>query len=314
MAISIEIKCLSADKQCANATSCASDSDCGMQDVLMKMKQQESTTYKQVDHIPPELVDTIEATWRRDILEWMYGVVGFCKMPRESVATASYFIDVSVAKGLVRSRVDYQICAMTALHLSLKLLDSSMMRLSSLIKLNRGLFNVKDVEEMERKMLIALNYYTHPPTSGCFLHSFLELLPRQTLPSTRSALEKITLLLAEVAVCQDQFRRYMPSTIAFAGMAVAMELFNDDEFPVWQRQHFLFKMATVAKMNSNATDFEEAIEDLQPYLTEHAKLRDLVLTIGSYNRHTKIDPSDYYVKTQAIQHSSASPRQSAIEL
>ena len=73
-------------------------------------------------------------------------------------------------------------------------------------------------------------------------------------------------------------------------------------------------MATVAKMNSNATDFEEAIEDLQPYLTEHAKLRDLVLTIGSYNRHTKIDPSDYYVKTQAIQHSSASPRQSAIEL
>ena len=66
-----------------------------------------------------------------------------------------------------------------------------------------------------------------------------------------------------------------------------------------------------SKMKSNSPELEEAIEDLQPYLTEHAKLRDLALTIGSWNRQAKLESYDI-VKTQSAEHSSASPRQSAV--
>ena len=303
MAITIAMDCFSSEDHSPTTS---------IHDVVMRMKKQEKTTYKQVDDIPADMVGIINPNWRREILEWMYGVVGYCKIPRESVATAAYFIDVSVANGLVESRIDYQVVAMTALHLTLKLLDSSMLRLSSLIKLNRGFFDLRDVEDMEWRMLVALNWYTHPPTPGCFLQNFLLLLPRQTLPETRRSLEQITLLLAEIAVCQPEFRNYTPSTIAFAGMAVAIDLFDDCELPVWQRHYFLFKMATVARMKSTSIELEDAVQDLQPYLAEHAKLRDLVLKIGSWNRQARLDSYDFE-KTPSVQNSSASPRQSAVD-
>jgi Cyclin, N-terminal domain/Cyclin, C-terminal domain len=285
-----------------------------LQDVLRIMRKQELTTYRTTDFVPHSSCTFIDPSWRGEILRWMYGVVDFCALSRESVATAAYFMDVAVAKGLIESRCNYQMVAMTALHLSLKLTDSSMVKLTSMIKLNRGLFTIEDVESMERKMLKALDWRTHPPTPSAFLSNFLLLLPNRILPETRRTIRKITELLAEIAVCQDEFRTFSASTIAFASIATAMELFDDCELPIWQRQFFMVQMAFVANMKSTSSDLRQAIEDFQPFLTEHPKLRELLLTIGDYSVRQAHSDSFEDVKLLPGHESYASPRQSATSI
>jgi hypothetical protein len=284
----------------------------GLQDTICIMKRQESQKYKNIEFtIPPEFKLVIDKAWREQILQWMYGVVDFCVLPRESVAAAAYFVDFSVSKGLIQSRLDYQIVAITALHLSLKVFDSSMVKLESLVKLGRGLFTVGDVVETEQILLKALNWNLHPPTSGCFLYQFLLLLPSRVSDSIRHTVTNITQCINEIAVCQNQFSRFSPSTIAFAGMLISMELLDEEQLPVSQRQCFLFQMATVAKMDSDAPELHKAMEELKPYMKENKKLMELLETIGVWSRICKLDSATDYrkLRIQETIAAESSPRQ-----
>lgn len=289
-----------------------------LQDTLCIMKRQESQKYKNIEFtIPAEFKDVVDVTWRGQILQWMYGVVDFCVLPRESVAAAAYFIDFAVSKGLVKSRLEYQITAITALHLSLKLFNSSMVKLESLVKLGRGLFTVGDVIETEQILLEALNWNLHPPTSGCFLYQFLSLLPSRTSDGIRHTITNITQRVNEIAVCQTEISgRYSPSTIAFAGMLISMELLDEEQLPISQRQCFLFHMVTVAKMDSNAPELQQAMEELKPCMRENPKLMELLETIGVWSRICKLDSSAQYRKPQLKETIAAesSPRQTNTSL
>jgi hypothetical protein len=283
-----------------------------LQDVLCIMKRQESQKYKNIEFtIPPELKDVIDVAWRGQLLQWMYGVVDFCVLPRACVAAAAYFIDVAVCKGVIKSRLEYQIVAIAALHLSLKLFNSSLVKLESLVKLGRGLFTVGDVVETEQILLETLGWNLHPPTSGCFLYQFLSLLPSRASDGVRQTITNITQRVNEIAVCQTEFSRYSPSTIAFAGMLISMELLDEDLLPISQRQCFLFQMASVAKMDSNAPELQQAMEELKPCMRENPKLMELLETIGVWSRICKLDSSAHNRKLplQEIIAAESSPRQ-----
>jgi hypothetical protein len=261
-----------------------------LQDTLCIMKQQESEKYKNIEFtIPLEFQHVVDVAWRGQILQWMFGVVDFCVLPRESVAAAAYFIDFSVSKGLIQSRLDYQIVAITALHLSLKLFNWSMVKLESLVKLGRDLFTVEDVVKTERILLQALNWNLHPPTSGCFLYQFLSLLPSRVSKGLIQTITNISQRINEIAVCETVFSRYSPSTIAFAGMLLSMELLDEVQLPISQRQCFLFQMKTVASMDCNAPELLEAMQQLKPYMRENPKLMELLETIGGSAACNKLD-------------------------
>ena len=124
-------------------------------DTLEKMKRLESSIYKRPTQIP----EPFNGLWRQQIVEWMYTLVKFCSLRPESAAAGSYFLDVAVEKGLIQTPNDYQLGAMTALYLGLKVFDSPSMRvvkLSSLVKLGSGDFDEQDVKTMERDLLATL--------------------------------------------------------------------------------------------------------------------------------------------------------------
>jgi hypothetical protein len=265
------------------------ESFCEIRDALMNMKSQEKTKYKREFCIPPELQKVFEPSWRRKILEWMYSLVEFGGLPRETVAVAAYFIDVSVSKGLVTSKCSFQLVATTALHLSIKLYDSTLVRLESLVKLCRGLFTVEDVVKMEWRMMTSLEWYLHPPTPGCFLNRFILLFPSKAACSTRETIETSAQSIFQKAVCEEDFKNYLPSMIAFAAIMISIELIDDDALPIWQRQCFLMNMATCARMKSSSSELHGIIAELKGESGLNAKL---IEAIGDCSRIPKVGKRD----------------------
>ncbi|KAL3911483.1 MAG: hypothetical protein SGARI_001626 [Bacillariaceae sp.] len=183
----------------------------------------------------------------------MYTLVKYCKLRHESAAAAAYYLDVAVLKGLVQSPNDYQLGAMTALYLALKVYDSPCMRvvkLSSLVKLGNGEFTEQDILEMERDLVKLLEWHVNPPTANCFLQQYLTLLPQgfhdevvmeedrvaeegdtTTKDSIRGSIEEIALQAIELTIARDYFLSIPPSVIAYSAMLFAFQTF------LWNMSH-----------------------------------------------------------------------------
>jgi hypothetical protein len=154
-------------------------------------------------------------------------------------------------------------------------------------------------------MLETMDWHVSPPTKNCFYHQFLGLLPSNVSPITLDCIREITRLVFEIAICEYSFTKYFPSTIAFAGIMLAMDCIDESELPVWQRHCFLIRMVTIANMDSKAAALHQAIEEFRPYMCENRKLRDFIHT----RIHFLCDDDNKMYFDQAME---VSPRQSYI--
>jgi hypothetical protein len=254
-----------------------------VRDVVKRMCQQESAIYKRSDYLnedPTLEVEVADGTWRQRIIEWMYGVVDHCSLRRDSVGVAATFLDLCMAQNLVESRHEFQLAAMTALQLSIKLYDSTMVKLDSMVKLGRGQFQVEDVVQMERKLLVALKWQVHPPTSLCFLRQYLQLVPNTVPSMTRYMLSEVTRFIAEITVCLYKFVKYPPSAVAYATLVIAMERIGETVLASWERQEILTRVAnTLDESVVHSPIMMEIYHVLQHSLQKNVNLDQLLRTI-----------------------------------
>jgi Cyclin, N-terminal domain/Cyclin, C-terminal domain len=269
-------------------------------DILALMRRQEVTTYQRSDYLtldPKLSLRVVDGSWRQKIIEWMYGVIDHCSLRRDSVAVATHYLDLCVEKRLITSRHEFQLAAMTALQLAIKMYDSTMVKLDSLVKLGRGQFKEEDVVEMEKKMLDALQWQVHPPTPVCFLRQFLRLLPSTVAPMSRYMLAEVTRFISEVSVCLYKFVKYPPSSVAYAGMLIAIDRIDEVMLPMWQRKEILHVLSHVAKLDLSSPDILEIVEHLQHSLEKNVSLQELMKTIDAqcHDSYTKMrsGSSDY---------------------
>lgn len=253
-------------------------------EIVCNMLRQEATTYKREDYLPALAArtppgETIDGSWRQRIIEWMYGVIDHCNLRRESVAVATYFLDLSSARGLVKCRVDFQLIAMTSLVLSIKLNDSTMVKLDSMVKLGRGLFSEADVIAMERKILQIFGWHVHPPTPVCFMRQLLRLMPLETSPVARYMIVEVTRFISEISACLYKFVKYPASTMATAAVVVAMERVDESTLPTWQRTQFLYNTCFYTGLDSSSSDVCQAINELRVSLDNNVNLQELMRTI-----------------------------------
>ena len=254
-----------------------------VQEIIARMCTQESTTYRRSDyltHDPTLEVEVADGTWRQRIIEWMYGVVDHCSLRRDSVGVAAIFLDLCVERNLVESRQEFQLAAMTALQLAIKLYDSTMVKLDSMVKLGRGQFQIQDVVEMETKLLAALQWRVHPPTSLCFLRQYLQLVPSSVSSMTKYMLSEVTRFIAEISVCLYKFVKYPPSAVAYATLVTAMERIGDSVLAPWQRQEILTRVAnTLDESVIHSPMMMEIYHLLQASLQKNVNLEHLLKTI-----------------------------------
>mmetsp|Transcript_31765 Transcript_31765/g.74759 ORF Transcript_31765/g.74759 Transcript_31765/m.74759 type:complete len:313 (+) Transcript_31765:178-1116(+) len=275
------------DTVCTPTSLVSSEQDDDVGDIISNMLRQERTTYKREDYLTlllPSKLDadeTIDASWRQRIVEWMYGVVDHCNLRRESVAVATYFLDIASCRDLVRSRKDFQLVAMTSLMLSIKLNDSTMVKLDSMVRLGRGLFNETDVIGMESKMLKAFTWHVHPPTPVCFMRQLLRLLPSESTPVARYIIVEVTRFVSEISACLYKFVKYPASSMAFAAIIISMERIDEATLPLWQRHQFLYNVASRTGLESTSWDVLHAADDLRVSLDNNVNLQDLMKTIDA---------------------------------
>ena len=256
-------------------------------EILSNMMRQESTIYKRINYLdrphPTEAQNSepIDGSWRQRIIEWMYGVVDHCSLKRESVAVATFFLDLSAAKGLVLTRRDFQLVAMTSLMLSIKLYDSTLVKLDSMVKLGRGLFDERDVIATEMKMLKAMNWQVHPPTPVCFMRQFLRLLPRETTPIARYMIIELTRFISEISTCLQKFLPILPSTMAYASILIAMERIDASALSVAERKQFQANVQALSGIDLSTPDMTSTIDQLRATLDSNVNLQELLRTIDA---------------------------------
>ncbi|GKY99069.1 hypothetical protein MPSEU_000862600 [Mayamaea pseudoterrestris] len=256
-----------------------------VQAIVSIMMHQEATEYRRSDFLSQQnsLSHFLDAagSWRLRIVEWMYGVIDHCSLKRDCVAHAAYYLDLCTERGLVTSRQDYQLAAMCALLISIKMVDSTIVKLQSMVTLGRGVFSEQDVIIMERKMLAALNWRVHPPTPVCFLRQFLRLLPPNVSPMTRFVIAEVTRFIAEISICLYKFVNFPPSVIAYAGMLIAMERIDVNALTMWQRHEIFASMFRYAGLDHSSLQVLEAIHHLRLSIEKNVSLNELIDSIDA---------------------------------
>jgi hypothetical protein len=143
--------------------------------------------------------------------------------------------------------------SLTTLHIAIKLHDMKKIKISTLANLSRGQFGAKHIEEMEWKVLIALNWKLHPPTQYAFVSHLVLFLPQEAPSPVRKELFELSRYLTELAVCDSYFVEVNNSTAAFAAILNVMEDMSYARLSAGIREKFLRDIASMVSLSHSAT-------------------------------------------------------------
>ena len=199
---------------------------------------------------------TINELWREKICEWCYQVVDHFDFNREVVSVAMNYLDRYLATRTVNRRI-FQLAAMTALYLAIKLFEPGKLRMSSLIDLSRGYFMAEHIVTMEDSMLQSLKWHVHPPTAFAFCRDFMRLVSGDISPRARHDVNELARFMTELSVCDYWFITKKPSSIALAALINAIELQGPRRVAPRYKVEFLHR---VVELGMDIASDDEIIE------------------------------------------------------
>jgi Cyclin, N-terminal domain/Cyclin, C-terminal domain len=267
-----------------SSTDCSAFSYELTEDVLKAMGKIEAGRYKCNDYLAlrPNLArDGVDESWRQRMAEWMYGVVDHCNFRRDIVSVAMAYLDLLLSKGsdFISSKRTFQLGAITCLYLAMKVFDTTFVKLSSLVRLGRGLFTESDVLEMEMLILTKLEWRVHPPTPMCFLRHYTRLIPSTISSSTSFMITEVSRFVAEISVCLYKFIKYPPSMIAYAALCIAMDGIDDSSLPLWQREQVYYSIDATASVRHSQLEVKKLISKLRAAFEKNVDVNQLMTTI-----------------------------------
>jgi Cyclin, N-terminal domain len=94
----------------------------------------------------------INEVWREKICEWSYQVIDHFDFSREVASISIHYLDRFLATTPVNKKL-FQLVAMTALYLAMKMYEPGNLSMKSMIELSRGYFSPAQMAEMEMAIL-----------------------------------------------------------------------------------------------------------------------------------------------------------------
>mmetsp|Transcript_30119 Transcript_30119/g.65198 ORF Transcript_30119/g.65198 Transcript_30119/m.65198 type:complete len:470 (+) Transcript_30119:100-1509(+) len=154
-----------------------------------------SATSPSSSSLPPAL----DPTCRAKITTWLYQISDYVSISHENVSFAMSYLDRYLATGFstvgttdsgsscclrgdddvercTSERLQYQLCAMTCLYLSIKLHEAKDMDTQLLSRLSHGKYSCDDIVAMEERIVFALQWRFSDPTTTCFCRHYVELV------------------------------------------------------------------------------------------------------------------------------------------
>jgi hypothetical protein len=221
-------------------------------DTLEAMRKQEESGYRTVDYLHqqqvlhPQMLPTgpqqqqnlmgvpVDMECRSRMAEWCYQIVDFCKFKRETVSVSMSYLDRFLASPvgleILLDRAKFQLAAMTALYIAIKIHEPEAMDPGLIASLSRGAYNKEQVEAMEVAMLSAIQWRVNPPTALAFAHQYLNLVPTTLIHQhAREAIIDLAKYQTELAVSDYTLCVASPaSSVAFAAILNALESMGMD--------------------------------------------------------------------------------------
>jgi Cyclin, N-terminal domain/Cyclin, C-terminal domain len=202
-------------------------------DCLRIMRIQEETSYRIRDYlsdsagIRKRASKPVDADCRIKMCEWCYQVVDFCKFRRETVGIGMSYLDrylsTSEGRSALCNRKEYQLAAMTALYVAIKLHEPLEMETSLLADLSRGCYNEMEFVEMEQVILLSLKWRVNGPTALGFVQHYLTFLPDSVHPCVSEAIFDYARYQIELATADQSFVNIRPSEVGLAALLNALE-------------------------------------------------------------------------------------------
>eukprot|EP00585_Thalassiosira_rotula_P005429 CAMPEP_0196140868 /NCGR_PEP_ID=MMETSP0910-20130528/7616_1 /TAXON_ID=49265 /ORGANISM="Thalassiosira rotula, Strain GSO102" /LENGTH=323 /DNA_ID=CAMNT_0041401785 /DNA_START=106 /DNA_END=1077 /DNA_ORIENTATION=- len=230
-------------------------------DSLVATMEQECTVYSCRDYLADSCHDDenssgiisnrehhtnrITSVDRLKIVDWCYGIVDQFQCDRETVAIAMNIADRfagtnptsqgSQENNVLHNRSQYQLIAITALHIAIKLNAEVAFGSENFTVAIHGTYTVADIEDMEIKILHGLSWRMCPPTSLQVGYQVLSLLlvklENRTLErGTWEFLRDEVAFQTESAVRDYYFTTQRPSTTAIAAIMNAIEQVNQVDY------------------------------------------------------------------------------------
>mmetsp|Transcript_7495 Transcript_7495/g.14648 ORF Transcript_7495/g.14648 Transcript_7495/m.14648 type:complete len:324 (+) Transcript_7495:156-1127(+) len=218
-------------------------------DRIAIMRIQEETTYKVKDYIAESALirkrasKPVDSDCRIKMCEWCYQVVDFCKFRRETVGIGMSYLDRYLCTPKGRSalcnRKEYQLAAMTALYIAIKLHEPLEMETSLLADLSRGCYTEMEFVRMEETMLQAIKWRVNGPTSLAFVAHFMAFLPSSVHPDVAESMMEYARFQTELAIAEQDLISVRPSFVGLAALMNAVEGMDTSLFSLKSQAKFI---------------------------------------------------------------------------
>lgn len=254
------------------------------------MRMQEETGYRTEDYMLSEQAEPevpsangpqqpVDKECRTKMSEWCFQVVDFCKFNRETVSIAMSFLDrflmTPEGQEAVNDRKVFQLAAMTSLYTAIKVHEPEAMEPKVVASLSRGAYTEDEVTDMERRILMAIQWRMNPPTAMSFVHHFMALLDEGSMKESEivGTLE-LAKYQTELAVNCYDFVGVDASTIAFAALTNALQcadVSRDVEYT------FMSRITQASNINADS----DVVFNVQDQLYEAVQNASMVCTSGN---------------------------------
>lgn len=179
--------------------------------------------------------------WRSQMVSWSYLVMDSFGIDREIVAVSFNILDRYVApemkSNIPITREDFQLFAMTALFIGVKLLESFPCKLTALnlVEMSRGFYSAEDIATQEQEILMTLRFYLCPTTIIGFCRIYWDMFPGTVSFRFKAFCQS----LAESALSDTFFMSKKPSNI---GVVVVLLAAREEGYTVSITELFLSRV------------------------------------------------------------------------
>jgi len=243
-------------------------------DTIEAMRMQESNGYRtenyMLEQAEPELSscngpqEPVDKECRSKMSEWCFQVVDFCKFNRETVSIAMSFLDrflmTPSGQDAIMDRKVFQLAAMTSLYTAIKIHEPEAMEPKVVASLSRGAYTEDEVTDMERRILLAIEWRMNPPTAMSFVHHFMALMDEGSMSETEmvGTLE-LAKFQTELAVNTYEFVGVDASTVAFAALSNALQCADVNRGVEYE---FLTRVSQAAEIEADSDDMMNVQDQL----------------------------------------------------
>lgn len=293
-------------------------------DRIAIMRIQEETTYRVKDYISESALvrkrasKPVDSDCRVKMCEWCYQVVDFCKFRRETVGIGMSYLDRYLCTPKGRSalcnRKEYQLAAMTALYIAIKLHEPLEMETSLLADLSRGCYTEMEFVHMEQTMLQAIKWRVNGPTSLAFVAHFMAFLPSSVHADVAESIMEYARFQTELAVAEQDLISVRPSYIGLAALMNAVEGMDTNIFTLKAQAKFIRHIERYAEMTVSDVEKIQAHLSLMMVNLLSDDFPSIVGQSETYNEFDEEEEGEYADADDSYKRGSLSRRHSPVSV